>query len=281
MTKITVPELNLAHPQHEPKRTPQQKENHAKYSANAPGRLLTNHVPAMADDTDALFAALEAEDDTAYRAQRINQLQSELSTQQSLQNATDQSTPHQAVATLLNQSSSAVPTLPNDQSILDFTTQITRCIVHFFHPDFARCATMDRHIATLAEAHGTGSTESGPRFARVDVRDIPFVVEKLKIRVLPCVLAFRDGAVVERVVGFEGLGLGGGDAEKEFETKLLEGRLVACGVLLGKKIGWRDDESGDEDDDEERDRYKRRGIRSGGKQMRWKKADDEDEDDWD
>ena len=137
-------------------------------------------------------------------------------------------------------------------------------------------------MATLAEAHGTGSGESGPRFARVDVRDIPFVVEKLKIRVLPCVLAFRDGAVVERVVGFEGLGLGGGDAEKEFETKLLEGRFVACGVLLGKKIGRGDDESGAEDEDEEEDRHKRRGIRSGGKQMRWKKADnDDDDDDWD
>lgn len=260
----------------------------------------------MADDgdTDALFAALEAEDDTAYRAQRLQQLQSELSSkpqqqqeqepQNDLESSSNphqqQSHPHQAVATLLNQSSSAVPTLPNDQAILDFTTQIDRCIVHFFHSDFARCATMDKHMEAMADAHGDGSSDGGLRFARANVGDVPFVVEKLKIRVLPCVLGFRDGAVVERVVGFEGLGLGGGDAEKEFETKLLEDRFVRCGILLGKKIGLRDGdddddgESGDEEDgrDEEGDGYRRRGIRTGGKQARWRKQDDtDDDDDWD
>lgn len=264
----------------------------------------------MADDgdTDALFAALEAEDDTAYRAQRLQQLQSELTSkpqqqqqqeQHESQNDLESSSnpllqqqqphPHQAVATLLNQSSSAVPTLPNDQSLLDFTTQIDRCIVHFFHADFARCATMDKHIAALADAHGDGSSDGGLRFARADVGDVPFVVEKLKIRVLPCVLGFRDGAVVERVVGFEGLGLGGGDAEMEFETKLLEDRFVGCGILLGKKIGLRNgddddesEESGDEEDERDEDGYRRRRIRTGGKQALWRKQDDnDDDDDWD
>ncbi|KAL1959039.1 hypothetical protein VTO42DRAFT_3280 [Malbranchea cinnamomea] len=241
----------------------------------------------MADDTDALFAALEQEDDSAYRAQRIQQLQSELSSKPHHQqnNADDfpvpSSSAQQTVTTLLNHSSSVV-TLPNDQSLLDFTTQVQRCVVHFFHPDFARCATMDRHISALADAHGS----SGPRFARVDVRNIPFVVEKLKIRVLPCVLAFRDGVVMERVVGFEGLGLGGSDAEKEFETKLLEDRLVRCAVLLEKKIRRDngDGTSGDEDEEEQeddRDR-RRRGIRTGRHaRLKIPGKNDDDDDDWD
>ncbi|KAJ3001722.1 hypothetical protein HKX48_002744, partial [Thoreauomyces humboldtii] len=44
------------------------------------------------------------------------------------------------------------------------------------------------------------------RFIRVDVENAPFLVEKLKVQVLPCVIPFIDGASVDRLVGFELVG---------------------------------------------------------------------------
>ncbi|EEP79296.1 predicted protein [Uncinocarpus reesii 1704] len=216
--------------------------------------------PTNDDDTDALLDALENEDpNPTYTSQRIAQLKAELSSPN-----TTQSPSTNVVTTLLN--NSPLPTLPTDQAVLDFTTQLTHCVVHFFHPDFSRCGTMDKHLTLLSTAH---SASSGARFARADVRSVPFIVEKLKIRVLPCVIGFVDGEVREKVVGFEGLGPGGLDAlGDDFETGVLEERLVQGGEVEG-------DES-DEDEDREDARHdKKKTIRSA------KRRGDDEDSDWD
>lgn len=119
------------------------------------------------------------------------------------------------------------------------------------------------------------------KFARVDVRHTPFIVEKLKIKVLPCVIGFKDGLGVERVLGFEGLGSGGRDGKDGFSIAILEKRLLWKGILVQAKIKQGDD---DDDDDyesagsDEDTRRPRRAIRSGG---RLNRNDDSDDDDWD
>lgn len=155
--------------------------------------------------------------------------------------------------------------------------------MHFAHPDFARCAVMDMRLGELASAHYEVS------FARVDVRNTPFIAQKLGIKVLPCVIGFKDGVGVDRIVGFEGLDARGFDGVEGFDVKVLEKRLVFKGILLAAKLG-----GGDEDDDirEEEDsddgggggrgfgRNKgRRGIRSANPNVR--NRGDDDDDDWD
>ena len=68
-------------------------------------------------------------------------------------------------------------------------------------------------------------------FLRINVENAPFLVTKLKVRVLPCVICFVDGVGIDRVVGFEGLE--GGD---RFTTTALEARLLQCGVLTRAKM---------------------------------------------
>lgn len=70
----------------------------------------------------------------------------------------------------------------------------------------------------------------------MNVDHAPFLVTKLKVQVLPCVIAFVDGVGADRIVGFEGLGGGevGNDGDG-FRTKDLEARLLAAGVLVGEK----------------------------------------------
>ncbi|RAH68206.1 thioredoxin domain-containing protein [Aspergillus aculeatinus CBS 121060] len=226
-------------------------------------------------DDDALLEALENEDDSSYRAHRIEQLNAEFT---AAQNDAARSTAA-PIGTVVEDS--LYPILRTDQLLLDFTTQTHRCVIHFAHPDFARCSTMDEHIRALASQHHE------VRFARVDVRDTPFVVEKLKIRVLPCVIGFKDGVAVERVVGFEGLGSGGRDGTDGFSTATLEKRLLWKGILTQEKIKATGDTSDQSDEDSDNDKNGRgygrqRAIRSGNVyQRRLAGGEDGEDDDWD
>jgi hypothetical protein len=49
------------------------------------------------------------------------------------------------------------------------------------------------------------------------VEKAPFFVEKLQIRMLPCIISFIDGVSVDRLVGFEELG-----NTDNFPTSVLE-----------------------------------------------------------
>lgn len=88
----------------------------------------------------------------------------------------------------------------------------------------------------------------------MNVENAPFLVTKLKVQVLPCVLAFVNGVSVDRIVGFEGLGY----TQDTFTTQDLEGRLLASGVVQRAKATsdtityaskkTREEESDDDDD---------------------------------
>ncbi|KAN0072463.1 Thioredoxin-like fold [Elaphomyces granulatus] len=241
-------------------------------------------------DKDALLKALEEEDDPAYRSDRIEQLRAEFGAAK------------ERFSTDNNNNNTLYSTLRDDQSLLDFTTtrsslssspSPSRCVVHFTHPDFARCSIMDDHLRLLASRHHSEEEEDkdGVRFARIDVRDCPFVVEKLNVRVLPCVIGFLDGVAVERIVGFEGLASGGlRDAVNGFRTVELERRLLRQGVLVKEKLGLdrrgegQESAGGEEEEEEEEegaDKYTRGGERKHIRSGNNIKGNDDDDDDWD
>lgn len=243
--------------------------------------------PTDANDPsdDALFAALENEDDSSYRAERIQQLNAEFASHKTNRDTTSSTTNTTTSGGVGGDASlvqdNVYPTLNSDQAVLDFTTQTNRCIIHFAHPDFGRCGVMDEHLALLAGRHYE------VRFARVDVRNTPFVVEKLGIRVLPCVIGFKDGVGVDRVVGFEGLGNGGKDGMQGFSVQVLEKRLLWKGLLVQAKVSSGDDDdeyhqldSGSEDESV-RKKGLRRAIRGGNARLRGRNDDDDVGDDWD
>lgn len=96
----------------------------------------------------------------------------------------------------------------------------------------------------------------------MNVDNAPFLVTKLKVQVLPCVIAFVDGVGADRVVGFEGLAGSGSGNVDDFSTKDLETRLLAAGVLVQEKklkeaevgrfrVGGRDKAKDDHEDDDD------------------------------
>lgn len=101
---------------------------------------------------------------------------------------------------------------------------------------------MDRHLRELATKHYEA------RIIRVEVETAPFLVEKLGVRVLPCVMCFVDGKGVGRIEGFEVLG-----NTDTFRTSELERQLVALGVLEREKIGEEEGRTRRERDDKYKD----------------------------
>lgn len=92
----------------------------------------------------------------------------------------------------------------------------------------------------------------------MNVENGPFLVTKLKVQVLPCVIAFVDSVSVDRIVGFEGLGY----TPDTFTTKDLETRLLSSGVIQRAKTT-----------------EGATGVRFGVKAP--KKVESDDDDDWD
>ncbi|KAJ4478258.1 thioredoxin-like protein [Lentinula aciculospora] len=161
-----------------------------------------------ADDDDALFAELEEEiendSNSTMREQGLEMLRREMERMREMK---------QSQYGTYNE-------VTDEKEVVRITAHEPRCVVHFYHPNFKRCEIMDKHLATIAKKY------FNTRFFRVFVENIPWLVEKLSIKVLPCVICFVKGVTRDRLIGFEELG--NNDA---FTTAALELRLSVCGVI--------------------------------------------------
>ncbi|KAK7853371.1 thioredoxin domain-containing protein plp3b [Quercus suber] len=83
-----------------------------------------------------------------------------------------------------------------------------------------------------------------------EMQNAPFFVAKLGVKTLPCVILFRKGIAVDRLVGFQDLG-----GKDDFPTKTLEALLIKKGILIEKK------EDADAEDDGNHEN-RRRTVRS-------------------
>lgn len=149
--------------------------------------------------------------------------------------------------------------LTEEKDFLELTTTANTCVIHFFHTDFRRCAIMDTHLTKLSAKYFE------TKFAKINVDKAKFFVEKLKIRILPAVIAFKNGVVCDRIIGFDDLG-----NTDSFPTVRLEKRLGLSGVIEAQDL--------DEDEEDETPRNKTSSIFGTGSKSR--EADSDDDNDW-
>ncbi|PRP76486.1 ATP-dependent DNA helicase PIF1-like, partial [Planoprotostelium fungivorum] len=91
------------------------------------------------------------------------------------------------------------------------------------------------------------------KFIKMNVENAPFCVQKLGIKMLPCIICFIDSKSEDRIVGFDELG-----NRDDFKTSTLEARLSHSGVIFMKEtqeqatsiFGFKKKDSDDESDDE-------------------------------
>ncbi|KAI9512214.1 thioredoxin-like protein [Russula earlei] len=158
-------------------------------------------------DEDELFAELEAEienDDGPLREQGLKELQREMT----------------RLKQMREDMHGKYTELTDEKEVIRTSASEPLCIIHFYHSKFRRCAIMDNHLAALAPKY------FNTKFLRVFVENVPFLVEKLGIKVLPCVICFVKGTSKDRIIGFEELG-----NVDSFSTATLELRLLHTGVI--------------------------------------------------
>ncbi|KAK2466300.1 hypothetical protein APHAL10511_001942 [Amanita phalloides] len=160
------------------------------------------------EDEDALFAELEAEiendDNPVLREKGMEAFRKEFKIQKEMQ----------------QNSHGSYTEITDEKEVMRISAHEPRCVVHFYHSDFKRCDIMDKHLATLATKYFR------TRFFRVFVENVPWLVQRLAIKVLPCVTCFIDGVLKDRLIGFDELG-----NTDSFTTTILETRLLSCGVI--------------------------------------------------
>ncbi|KAI8972064.1 thioredoxin-like protein [Mycotypha africana] len=170
----------------------------------------TNDLEALSDD-EALFAELENEEDNdiaQIREERIREIQREIERRN---------------ARVDNQHGFYTD-IEKEKEFMNITTSEKYVVGHFYHKDFRRCKIMDTHLETLAKKY------FNTRFIKIDVQNAPFLVEKLQIKILPCVMAWKDGYAQTKIVGFDDLG-----NTDSFQTAALELKLIHAGVIKKKE----------------------------------------------
>lgn len=106
-----------------------------------------------------------------------------------------------------------------EKQVIDATIKSKLVVLHC-SGDFERCRILDSHLEKLSKLYFY------TKFIKINVMKIPFLVEKLKIKVLPCLLMFKDSIVFDKLVGFEELG-----NNDDFPTFILEKRLIKSKVI--------------------------------------------------
>ena len=154
-----------------------------------------------------------------------------------------------------------------EKKFLEEVTTTQHVVCHFFHPDFVRCKVVDKHLSAVCRKY------LDTKFIKVNATEAPFFITKLQIQMLPCIVMFRKGIAIDRIVGFEELG-----GTDDFSQLRLEKRLADKGVITYK----RDDIDSDEEEEmSQRAGVKGGGLYSGSKYSRvYKNNADDDDDDW-
>ncbi|KAF8314756.1 thioredoxin-like protein [Clavulina sp. PMI_390] len=158
------------------------------------------------DDDDALLEELEKDDFdiSGFREQRLEALKAEIAKTQNMRESDH----------------GRLSEISDEKEVIRTSANEDRCVIHFYHRDFHRCAVMNKHLEMIAPRHFK------TRFIKVFVENVPWLVEKLQIKVLPCVVCFIRGVTKDRLIGFEEIG-----NNDSFTTSALEFRLAQSGVI--------------------------------------------------
>lgn len=163
-------------------------------------------------DTESLLELLESlENDDAletYREERLSQLKKEF---RLIDRAVED----------FGDLAGTVHYKNNEKELMDTVANANTAIVHFYQPAFSRCQAMNDLLSLVAEKH------LPIQVLAIQAEDAPFLVSKLKVKILPFVVIYKQGREVSRIVGFEGIG----GSEKGASLQSFEAFLMLRGLI--------------------------------------------------
>lgn len=95
-----------------------------------------------------------------------------------------------------------------------------RMVCLFFRASPA-CEVMEKHLRILAAGH------IETKFIMIEAEKSPFLAERLKIWMLPTLAIVKHEKTTDYIVGLDDMG-----GVEDFDTAVLEGRLIDAGVLF-------------------------------------------------
>lgn len=108
----------------------------------------------------------------------------------------------------------------DEKGFFDACKKSKKVVCHFYRDSTFRCKIVDKHLEILAPKHFE------TKFIKINAEKCKFLVERLRIVVLPTICMAIDGKTQDYIVGFDELG--GSD---EFPTEMLEWRLGRAKVI--------------------------------------------------
>lgn len=110
--------------------------------------------------------------------------------------------------------------IPDEKSFFDVSKKSKNVICHFYRESTFRCKIVDKHLAILAPKHLEA------RFIKLNVEKCKFLVDRLKIVVLPTICLIKESKSMDYIVGFDDLG-----STDEFSTEMLEWRIARADII--------------------------------------------------
>merc|ERR1711939_1208253 len=110
--------------------------------------------------------------------------------------------------------------IEDEKAFFDTAKKSDMMVCHFYRDATWRCQIVDKHLDRLAKKYWKC------KFVKINAEKSQFLVERLKVFMLPTITCVIKGQVADHIVGFDDMG--GGD---DFPTEALAARLGKAGVI--------------------------------------------------
>jgi len=104
--------------------------------------------------------------------------------------------------------------VPDEKAFFDACKKSKKVVCHFYRDSTFRCKIVDKHLEILAPKY------LETKFIKIDAEKCKFLVDRLRIVVLPTICIAKEGKTQDYIVGFDELG-----GVDDFPTEMMEWRL--------------------------------------------------------
>lgn len=98
-------------------------------------------------------------------------------------------------------------------------------LVCLFYRESPPCQVMIKHLGILAASH------IETKFLMIEAEKAPFLAERLKIWMLPTIALVKNEKTTDYIVGLDDMG-----GIEDFDTAVLESRLIGSGILFERNV---------------------------------------------
>ncbi|ESO09210.1 hypothetical protein HELRODRAFT_73535 [Helobdella robusta] len=108
----------------------------------------------------------------------------------------------------------------DEPEFFDVCKKSKNVVCHFYRPTTSHCQIVDKHLEILSSSH------IECKFIKINAERCHFLVERLRIKVIPTICLIKETKSVDYIVGFDDLG-----GRTDFATSRLEWRIAQAGIL--------------------------------------------------